>query len=226
MSTTRAAYEATAESYADSVGTEISAAIEAPLDRALLEAFVESLANATAGPVADLGCGPGRVAAFLAGRGIDALGVDVSPAMLAIARRVHPGIDFQEGRLTDLPLATGSLAGAVCWYSIIHTPPEHLGAVFEELDRVLNAKSQVLVAFQAGTGQAVHRSGIHAGSGPLISYRHSPDVIIRHLADAGLPAHAQALRGAELPHESTAQAFVWARRRGDDPAGHNLEEGR
>ncbi|GAA2700903.1 class I SAM-dependent methyltransferase [Micromonospora olivasterospora] len=39
-----------------------------------------------AGPTIDLGCGPGRLAAALAGRGLVALGVDVSPAAVRLAR--------------------------------------------------------------------------------------------------------------------------------------------
>jgi hypothetical protein len=54
VSTTRAAYDASAETYAQSAGTELSAAFEGPVDRALLAAFVELVAG-TAGPVADLG---------------------------------------------------------------------------------------------------------------------------------------------------------------------------
>jgi ubiquinone/menaquinone biosynthesis C-methylase UbiE len=213
VSTTRAAYEATAEKYAEWVGTDLSSATEAPLDRALLEAFVESLGNATVGPVADVGCGPGRVAAFLAGHGLDVVGVDVSPAMLVVARRAHPSIPFKEGTLTDLPLPTGTLAGAVCWYSIIHTPPEYLGSVFNELGRVLNPEGQLLLAFQAGAGEAVHRSEIHGTKESLTSYRHAPAEICRYLIAAGLQPHAQATRGPEFPHESTPQAFILARRR-------------
>ena len=40
-----------------------------------------------AGPVLDLGCGPGRLVVSLAGAGVPALGVDSSPAALALARR-------------------------------------------------------------------------------------------------------------------------------------------
>lgn len=51
--------------------------------------------------VLDLGCGTGRHAIELAGRGFNVTGVDLSEAMLARARqRVHPGkgsIDFKHG---------------------------------------------------------------------------------------------------------------------------------
>ncbi|MFF3905847.1 class I SAM-dependent methyltransferase [Streptomyces sp. NPDC001848] len=39
------------------------------------------------GPVLDVGCGPGRLVAALAARGLPALGVDVSPAAVARTRR-------------------------------------------------------------------------------------------------------------------------------------------
>jgi SAM-dependent methyltransferase len=38
------------------------------------------------GPVLDVGCGPGRLAAALMRRGVPALGVDVAPAAVALAR--------------------------------------------------------------------------------------------------------------------------------------------
>ena len=38
------------------------------------------------GPVLDVGCGPGRLAAALLSRGIPALGVDIAPSAVALAR--------------------------------------------------------------------------------------------------------------------------------------------
>ena len=174
MATTRASYDATAEVYAQLVGAEVSAATEAPLDRALLAAFVEVAGRGPARRVADVGCGPGRVAAFLAAHGIQVVGVDVSPAMLAVARDAHPDIQFAEGRLTALPVPDRSLAGAVCWYSVIHTPSEQLQGVCAELGRVLAPGGQLLMAFQAGNGEKVHRTEVYGTEVSLTSYRHAP----------------------------------------------------
>jgi ubiquinone/menaquinone biosynthesis C-methylase UbiE len=207
---TQAVYDATAERYAQLVGTELSAAFEGPVDRALLAAFVEFV-GVTAGPVADVGCGPGRVAAFLAARGLDVVGVDVSQAMLTVARDAHPGIRFEEGRLTALPFPDGSLGGAVCWYSIIHTPSEHLDQVFAELKRVLRGDGHLLLAFQAGDGECVRRGDAYGTGIPLTNYRHFPDEVARSLIAAGLQVHARAVREPELDHESTPQAFILAR---------------
>jgi SAM-dependent methyltransferase len=196
--------------YAQLVGTELTTAFESPLDRAFLAAFVEFV-GMTAGPVADVGCGPGRVAAFLAAHGLDVVGVDVSQAMLTVARHAHPGIRFEEGQLTALPFREGSLGGAVCWYSIIHTPSEHLDEVCAELERVLNGDGHLLLAFQAGDGECVHRADAYGTGISLTNYRHSPDEVARSLIAAGLQVHARAMREPELDHESTPQAFILAR---------------
>jgi ubiquinone/menaquinone biosynthesis C-methylase UbiE len=133
----RAVYDMAAPRYVHFVGTEISSATEGPIDQSLLVAFVELVKGQTIDLVADVGCGPGRVAAFMAERGLDVVGVDVSQAMLTVARSAHPHIRFEEGQLDALPFETGVLAGAVCWYSIIYTPIDRLAEAFGELARVL-----------------------------------------------------------------------------------------
>ena len=211
VSTARAVYDATAERYARLIGTELSEAFESQIDRGFLASFVEFVGD-KAGPVADVGCGPGRVAGFLKDNGLDVVGVDVSPAMLAVARDAHPDIRFEAGTLTALPFPDAALAGAVAWYSIIHTPPEQLGDAFAEMARVLSGDGHLLVAFQAGDGDAVHRTDAYGSGISLISYRHGPDEVARSLVAAGLQAHARAVRHAEFDHESTPQAFILARR--------------
>ena len=206
----RAVYDATAEHYARLVGIDVSAAFEGPVDRAFLAAFVEFVGRA-AGLVADVGCGPGRVAAWLTAHGLDVVGVDISHAMLTVARGAHPDVRFEEGRLTALPFKNGSLVGAVCWYSIIHTPPEHLHEAFSELQRVLSDSGHLLLAFQAGDNERVHRTDAYGTGLSLTHFRHCPEDVARSLVAAGLHPHAQALRDPELDHESTPQAFIIAR---------------
>ncbi len=55
------------------------------------------------GRVLDVGCGTGRLVAALTERGVEASGVDVSPEMLAVARRKLPHCTFVEGRAEQLP---------------------------------------------------------------------------------------------------------------------------
>ncbi|CAN5508417.1 class I SAM-dependent methyltransferase [soil metagenome] len=210
VASARAVYDASADRYVEFAGTELSAATEGPLDRSILEAFVQMVAARSGTQVADIGCGPGRVAAFLAARDLDVIGVDVSPEMLGRARRAHPGIAFEEGQLDQLPLPDGSLVGAVCWYSIIHAPPAHLDGIFTELLRTLRPGGLLLLAFQAGHGQALHQPDAHGTGQPLTTYRHALNDVTNRLEAAGFTVHATAERQPELPHESTNQAFVIA----------------
>jgi SAM-dependent methyltransferase len=213
VASARAVYDAGAARYVEFVGTEIGPATEGPVDRSLLQAFVELVEAGPGTRVADVGCGPGRAAAFLAGRGLDAVGFDVSPAMVAAARRAHPQIPFVEARFDDLPVETGSLAGVVCWYSIIYTPPERVHDVLVELRRVIVAGGHVLLAFQSGGGEEVHRPDAHGTGLPLSSHRHRIGELTYRLEAAGFAVHATAERAADLAHETGSQAFVIARRR-------------
>ncbi|MCL6302420.1 class I SAM-dependent methyltransferase [Streptomyces kronopolitis] len=58
--------------------------------------------NRCTGPVLDVGCGPGRLVAALAALGIPALGVDVSPAAVALTRR-RGGTAVQRSVFDRLP---------------------------------------------------------------------------------------------------------------------------
>ncbi len=70
-----------------------------------------SFAGRTDRPVLEVGTGTGRIALELARRGHDVVGIDPSPAMLRIARRVAEDealdVTFIEGRAVDLALEEG-----------------------------------------------------------------------------------------------------------------------
>jgi ubiquinone/menaquinone biosynthesis C-methylase UbiE len=141
----RRSYDEIAGDYAERLRDELS---YKPLDRALLAMLVEE-----AGPgarCADLGCGPGHVAGWLAGRGASPVGIDLSPGMLDIARHEYPGVEFRVGDLVDLPADAGEFAFAVALYSIIHLPPENRRMAFSQMHRVLRPGGAVLVAFHIG----------------------------------------------------------------------------
>jgi hypothetical protein len=64
-------YEAIAEEYAEQYFEELDGK---PFDREVLDRFAASVKGR--GRVGDLGCGPGHGARYLAGRGVDAFGID------------------------------------------------------------------------------------------------------------------------------------------------------
>ncbi|MEU1666948.1 methyltransferase domain-containing protein [Streptomyces sparsogenes] len=144
LTATADAYDAVAVLYADLFRNELDGQ---PLDRAVLAAFAELAGSAGAGPVAELGCGPGRVTAHLRGLGVDAFGVDLSPVMIDIARETYPDLRFEVGSMEALDLADGELGSILSWYSVIHTPPQHLPAYFAEFRRVLAPGGHLLLGF-------------------------------------------------------------------------------
>lgn len=60
--------------------------------------------------VVDAGCGSGRAVAELAERGARAVGVDLDPEMIAVARERWPAGEFHVGDACELPLETGSVS--------------------------------------------------------------------------------------------------------------------
>ncbi|MFI6180890.1 class I SAM-dependent DNA methyltransferase [Nonomuraea sp. NPDC051191] len=216
LHTTRTAYDTVAPEYAELLRNELDGK---PLDRAMLAAFAEHVQGPDAGEVADLGCGPGRVTAHLHSLGVNAFGIDLSPRMIDVARRSHPGLRFDVGSMTALDLADASLAGAVAWYSTVHTPPELLPTVFAEIHRVLVPGGHLLIAFKVGD----ERRHLSQGYGHELSldvYWTPPELIADLLAKAGLSLYAQLIRepdDSEKPR-SGRQAFFLAHKPENSPA--------
>ncbi|MFJ6384381.1 methyltransferase domain-containing protein [Kitasatospora sp. NPDC092039] len=124
-----------------------------PLSRAMLAAFAELVRESGGGEVADLGCGPGRVTAYLSGLGLSAFGVDVSGEMVALARRAYPRLRFLHGSMAALDLPGGGLGGILAWYSVHHTPVGQLPSLFAEFHRVLAPGGHLLLGGHVGEPQ-------------------------------------------------------------------------
>jgi len=181
---TRRSYDAVAEDYAREIAGELRGK---PLDRAVLDAFAETVSD---GPVADLGCGPGHVAAYLRGRGLPVVGLDLSPAMGAVAGR-DAGLPAVAGDLAALPIRSAALAGAVCLYTVIHLDRERRQAAYRELARVLRPGGRALVSFH------VEDAEIAPGGARALStwWGHDVDLTFRFLDPA---VEVDALGGAGL----------------------------
>jgi SAM-dependent methyltransferase len=157
LAATTEAYDAVAARYADFVRDELD---HLPLDRSVLAAFAEYVHAAGARPVADLGCGPGRIVAHLRDHGLDAFGIDLSSALVGLARAAYPGLRFDVGSMDALDLADGELGGIVSWYSVIHAAPAELPKYFAEFARVLASGGYLLAAF------------FESGGGPVAAFDH------------------------------------------------------
>ncbi|MGZ4695006.1 MAG: class I SAM-dependent DNA methyltransferase [Acidimicrobiales bacterium] len=211
---TREAYDTVAVDYAELLRDELAAS---PFDRAVLSAFVDLVQQDGGGPVADLGCGPGRVTAHLLALGLPAFGVDLSHEMVAVARRSHPDLRFDQGSMAELDIEGDVLAGIVAWYSIIHTPPDHQPRLFGEFHRVLRPGGRLVVAFQVGD-ERVHLERAYGHELSLDAYRLPPDLVADELGTAGLTVTARLVR-EPTGSERQSQAYLFARKADDTSPG-------
>ncbi|MFH8934246.1 class I SAM-dependent DNA methyltransferase [Streptomyces griseosporeus] len=207
LASTRRFYDTVAEDYAEHFRDTLAGR---PLDRAQLVAFAELVGGD--GTVADLGCGPGRITAYLASLGLSLYGLDLSESMVAIARRENPGLRFEQGSMARLDVADGSLAGAVCWYSTIHTADDDLPALFAELHRVLAAGAPLLLGFQTGD-EPLHLDRPWGHPVSLDFRRRRPEQLTALLEGAGFTRLWQTVRAQDATlGETAAQAFLAVRK--------------
>jgi SAM-dependent methyltransferase len=217
----RATYDAVASRYAEAFADDLPDKI---LDRALLAAFAETVRRTTTGDgscVADLGCGPGYEARQLAGLGLDVVGVDLSPAMIAEAQRrnmPHRRLEFRIGSLLALPFADAALAGAIAIYSVIHLPREERARAYREMARVIRPGGSLLIS--------VHTSAIDFPPGSIRRLEEwwghtvaldghfiDADEVIAGLHDAGFTIDASLERGPSTAREfPSRRAYLLAMR--------------
>jgi len=193
----RDSYDAAAAAYAEHLGRELE---QKPLDRHLLNRFAEAMRGQ--GMVADIGCGPGHLAAYLHEQGVSVFGLDLSPEMIRVARSRNRDIKFREGDMAALAFDDASLAGIVAFYSIVHFESAALRPIFREMRRVIAPRGLALIAFHAGE-DVIHRDELFGAPVSLDFRFHRPSDVIRTLHDTGWQVIEQTERepypGPEFP---------------------------
>jgi SAM-dependent methyltransferase len=213
LAETRDSYDAIAAEHSDWLNAGLD---DRPLDRALLAAFAELVRADGNGPVADIGCGSGRVTILLSRLGLDAFGIDLSPGVVSLARRNYPQLRFEEGSMLALDLPAASLGGLLAYYSIIHIARERRPEIFAEFQRALTPGGILMLVFQIGDEQG-HRSDFRGMPVSVDWYRQRPDEVADLLRDAGFELWTTAVRQPE-GSESVAQGYILARKARTMPA--------
>jgi SAM-dependent methyltransferase len=201
----QASYDAVAENYAREFIGELA---HKPLDRALLDVFAARIAP---GIAADIGCGPGQVARYLSERGCDALGIDLAPRMVEIARRLSPGVRFEQGSMLALDVDDGAWAGLTAFYSIIHIAPDDLARAFAEFHRALRPSGLALLAFHVGT-ECVHSDEWWGHTVSVDFQFYELEDIATRLERAGFVIEARLLRQPYPTEHPTQRGYLLARK--------------
>jgi ubiquinone/menaquinone biosynthesis C-methylase UbiE len=88
----------------------------------LIEAFFRMTGLSCGAKVADLGCGSGVFTNLLVRCGVQGHGIDISPSLIALARRKYPDIDFYECDVEMLPFPDSSFDGLLLSGLVHHFP--------------------------------------------------------------------------------------------------------
>ena len=201
-------YDRVAEEYARHLYDELQ---HKALDRELLDRFADQVRGK--GLICDLGCGPGQVARYLHDKKVEVCGVDLSPGMIAEARRLNRDIEFSQGDMLALPVADESWAGIAGFYAIVNFPPSDLAAVTREMRRVLRPGGSVLLSFHIGK-QIEHVSDLWGCAVSLDFYFFGVAQVTAELRAAGFKINEVVKRGPYAPEVEyqSRRAYVFARK--------------
>ncbi len=182
-------------------GGEVDPALE-------LDGIVERF-GATRGLVLDVGCGAGADAVYLANRGFDVIGVDVSSEALArAAERAEAhgvSVTWHHGSALELPAETGSVTAVLDRGCLHHVPAADQPRYAAELARVL-----------APSGRAFFRDRAH-GAGDAQGHAHAHSHGHAHPAIVSTEGLTAFVDGVPLEVE-TVEPFELQSPRGAIPA--------
>ncbi|MCY7395718.1 MAG: DUF480 domain-containing protein [Nocardioides sp.] len=204
----RASYDTIAPAYAEHLVDELA---DLPFETWLLDRVV---ALAGGAPVVEVGCGPGHVTAHLAARGAAATGIDLSPGMVAEARRRFPAGHYEVGDLRRLmrPVDADGWGAVLGWYSLIHLAAAEVPAALEALLRPLRTDGWLVLALHAGA-QVRHLDTWFEREVCLDMVLHEPADVVAWVAATGLIDVEWFHRGP-LAHrgETSQRLYVLARK--------------
>ena len=204
----RSSYDAVATAYAGSLISELAGL---PFETWLLDRVVREAAG---GPVVEVGCGPGHVTAYLAAAGADATGLDLSPGMVAEARRRFPDGTYELGDLRRLmrPTTAPGWSAVLAWYSLIHLAASELPEALAALTRPVVPGGLLVLALHAGS-EVRHHDDWFDQPIDLDFVYHEPEAVVALVEAAGL-GDVEWYRRGPLAHrgETSQRLYVLGRK--------------
>ena len=117
-----------------------------------LAEFAE-LVKKNGGRVLDCGCGSGVQSKELFDRGLEIVGMDLSPKMIYEAKKRVPKAKFVVGDMTKMNFAKGSFGGVYARASLLHVPKKLVPRVLKSINKILKNGGILYLALKEGKGE-------------------------------------------------------------------------
>lgn len=161
--------------------------------------------------VLELGCGAGLpvlLTLLEKNDGMSVVGNDISTSQIELARKNLAGyedrVELQEGDMTKLEYAPGSISAAIALYSIVHLPLDEQRLMMRNLYGWLEDGGHLLVNFGKSTSEgSVQERWLDAEKGWMYWSGLGPERTARMLEDSGFVIGEQTLE------EGEDESFVW-----------------
>jgi SAM-dependent methyltransferase len=168
--------ETSSETFTETFQIPLEAAemYEAKFVPALFAEWAPRLTDAAAvkrgDAVLDVACGTGivaRTAADIVGSDGRVVGLDLNEAMLAVAARVRPDLEWRQGDVARLPFADGEFDAVLCQMALMFFPDR--ARALREMSRVVTPNGTVAICVPASLdaqpayGPFVEMAARHAG---------------------------------------------------------------
>src|SRR5262249_44697734 len=142
--------------------------------------------------------------------GVSVLGVDLSPRMVEVARRLNPAIEFRAGDIRSLDVEDSAWGGIAALYSVIHVPRADVVAALGEMNRVLKPGGLLLLAFHIGD-DTLHLDEWWGRAVSVDFAYFRPEEMRRSLAAAGFEVEEMIERDPypDVEHQSR-RAYIFA----------------
>ena len=152
--------------------------------------------------ILDLGCGPGRDLMAFRALGHEPIGVDGSPAFVAMARQ-HSGCEVWQQDFLALDLPAAHFDGIFANASLFHVPRQELPRVLRQLRAALKPDGVIFTSNPRGDNEEDWNRGRYGVYHDLASWR-------AYLVDAGFTELEHYYRPPGLPLEQQPWlASVW-----------------
>ncbi|MEW2556666.1 class I SAM-dependent methyltransferase [Streptomyces zhihengii] len=167
--------------------------------------------------VLDAGCGTGRpAAAVLAAAGCEVTGIDVSSAMVALARGQVPGARFEQADVRDFEPPAGGYHAVVAFFSLLQMGRAELGAVLSRIAGWLVPGGYFVLMTVPGDFEDLHVDFLGRR---IVVTSWTEDDWVRRLGEAGLEV-VRSGTSVHVPAEGMTEEHLTclARRPGGTPA--------